>query len=120
MADILWHMTAEQTSGWPDAPHTRNGSPGEESSLGYLMLGFSGLYSRRAAFYSEFFCLVLIKFNSFVGKTKRKKDEKEIENSSFPLISLGQYWLSANGATSIKKDAHFNQNTNWKHKSGQP
>lgn len=97
MDDILWHVTAEQTSGWPDAPHTRKGSPGEEGSLGYPVQGFSGLHCcRQAAFYSEFFSLILVKFNSFGGEIRRKKDEKELENSSFLLISSGQHWLLAN------------------------
>lgn len=43
MADIPWHVTAEQTSGWPDAAHTRKGSPEEKDSLGYSSLGFSPL-----------------------------------------------------------------------------
>lgn len=40
MADIPQHMMAEQTSGWPDAPDSRKGSPGDKDSPGYPTLGF--------------------------------------------------------------------------------
>lgn len=46
MADVPWHVTAEQTSGWPDALHARKGNPGEKDSLGYPTLGFSRLQKR--------------------------------------------------------------------------
>lgn len=43
MADTLWHETDEQTSGWPDAPHTRKGSPREKESQSYPAPGISPL-----------------------------------------------------------------------------
>lgn len=43
MADILWHKTDGPAPGWPDAPCSRKGIPGEKESQSYPAPGFTAL-----------------------------------------------------------------------------
>ena len=62
------------------------------------------------------FTLINLEEKHTYFEQERERSEKKFEHSSFSLISLGQTLA----LSSIENDLYFNQNINWKHRSGQP